>query len=156
MVTDLASARRALTEVIDQGEGNPASMYDVDGDLAHYYRFEQVAVDRTYLRRDTAGAPSGPSLGVDYTAVFPMVANPKSDEYRDPDLRNASRAANRMWSLVLRQVEIACNGQPAALLPAVHTMFRLRDRMLLLLANPMPDHPGRNAGPTFEWDLPDE
>ena len=54
------------------------------------------------------------------------------------------------------QVEIACNGQPAALLPAVHTMFRLRDRMLLLLANPMPDHPGRNAGPTFEWDLPDE
>jgi hypothetical protein len=156
VVTDLASARRALTEVVDQGEGNPASMYDVDGDLAHYYRFQQIAADRVYLGQDAPGDPTGPPLGVDYTAVFPMAANPKSDEYGDSDLREAARAANRTWSMVLRQVESACNGHPAALMPAVHAMFRLRDQMLVLLANPHPDHPGRNAGPTFEWHPTDE
>jgi hypothetical protein len=31
-------------------------------------------------------------------------------------------------------------------------MFKLRDAALVLLANPLSDHPGRNAGPTFAWD----
>jgi hypothetical protein len=31
-------------------------------------------------------------------------------------------------------------------------MFKLRDQALVLLANPLASHPGRNAGPTFEWD----
>jgi hypothetical protein len=37
---------------------------------------------------------------------------------------------------------------------AVHSMFKLRDQALVLLANPLPDHPGRHAGPTFEWSAP--
>jgi hypothetical protein len=36
----------------------------------------------------------------------------------------------------------------------VHTMFRLRDAMLVLLGNPMPGHDGYHAGPTFEWTEP--
>ncbi len=59
--------------------------------------------------------------------------------------------ANREWSLLLIQIDEAFNGTPAALIPAVHTMFRLRDAMLVLLANPMPGHEGYHAGPTFEW-----
>jgi hypothetical protein len=41
-------------------------------------------------------------------------------------------------------------------LPAVHSMFRLRDLMLPLLASPLPNHPDHHAGPSFEWDLPEE
>jgi Ferritin-like len=151
-VSDLASARRALAEIVEQGEGEMYSMYDDDGDLAHYFRFQQLKYGRAYLPSDDAGIPSGPPVSVDFDAAYPMLANPRNADYADPELRAASDKANRAWSELLRQIERAFNGEPAELVPAVHTMFRLRDAMLVLLANPVADHPGRHAGPTFEWE----
>jgi hypothetical protein len=80
-----------------------------------------------------------------------MLANPRNEDYADRDLRAASDAVNRTWCELLRQIEDAFNGQPGELVPAVHSMFKLRDQSLVLLANPLPGYPGRNAGPTFEW-----
>lgn len=155
-VKDLASAIAVLTEIVDQGEGDLASMYDADGDLGHYYRFKQIASDRIYLPADDAGEPSGPPIGVDYGAAYPMIANPRGDDYADPELRSASDAVNRTWSGLLRDIEAGFNGRPEALLAAVPAMFRLRDQALVLLANPLPGggpkYPTtRHAGPTFEW-----
>lgn len=161
-VKDLASAIAALTEIVDQGEGDLASMYDDDGDLGHYYRFKQIACDRAYLPADEAGEPSGPPIGVDFGAVYPMIANPRGDDYADPELRAASDAVNQTWSRLLRGIEAGFNGRPEALLAAVPAMFRLRDQALVLLANPLPANPLpdrddpvdpaiRHAGPTFEW-----
>jgi Ferritin-like len=150
-VTDLASARAALTEIVDQGEGDQASMYDSDGDLGHYFRFKQLKYGRSYLPLDDAGTPSGPEIEIDWTAAYPMIANPRGDDYADPELRAASDAANRTWSGLLSQLEAAFNGVPEALLAAVPAMFSLRDLALVLLANPLPCGGGRHAGPTFEW-----
>jgi hypothetical protein len=152
LVSDLDSARAALHEIVEQGEGDMGSMFDDDGDLAHYYRFRQLEYGRSYRRSDDGGPPTGTPVEVDYDAVYPMVANPRGEEYRSPGLRAASADANRTWSELLLQLEAAFRGRPEALLPAVHSMFKLRDQSLVLLANPMPDHPGRNAGPTFEWN----
>lgn len=152
VVSDLASARAALNEIVEQGEGDMGCMFDEDGDLAHYYRFQQLKYGRSYRRSDDAGPPTGPPVEVDYRAVYPMIANPRGEEYGSPGLRAASARANRTWSELLLQLDAAFNGRPEALLPAVHSMFKLRDQSLVLLANPMPDHPWRNAGPTFEWD----
>jgi len=148
----LASARRALAEVVEQGEGEMASPYDEDGDLAHFYRLEQLKYDRSYLRSDTVGTPTGPSVGVDFRAVYPMIPNPREADYADPDLRAASATANRAWIRLLEQTDNAFDGAPSNLIPAVHTMFRLRDAMVVLLANPLPDSDGHHAGPTFEWE----
>ena len=123
-----------------------ASMYDDDGDLAHYFRFQQLKHDRAYRRRRPGHADRRP-MGVDFDAVYPMIANPTHRDYADPELRAASDAANRTWSVLLLQIDEAFNGDPAALVPAVHTMFKLRDQMLVLLANPLPDHPGRTRRP---------
>ena len=150
-VTDLASARAALTEIVDQGEGDQASMYDKEGDLGHYFRFKQLKYGRSYLPLDDAGTPSGPEIDVDWTAAYPMLANPRGDDYADRGLRAASNAANRTWSELLRQLEAAFNGFPEALLTAVPAMFSLRDRALVLLANRLPRCDRRHAGPTFEW-----
>lgn len=152
IVTDLASAHAALDEIVDQGEGDPSSMYDADGDLAHYFRFQQLKYNRSYRPSDNAGLPTGPPIGVDFEAVYPMIANPRGADYTDPELRAASDAANRTWSDLLRQLEASFNGRPEALLTAVPTMFRLRDQSLVLLANPLPSDRQRHAGPTFEWD----
>jgi hypothetical protein len=151
-VDDMASARASLTEIVDQGEGDMHSMYDDDGDLAHYFRFKQIKHNRAYRATDDAGDPTGPELGVDFDAVYPMVANPRKADYADPDLRAAADAANRTWSLLLEQIDASFTGRPDALVPAVHSMFKLRDQALVLLANPLPDGLGRHAGPTFEWD----
>jgi hypothetical protein len=153
-VNDLASAVAALEEIVEQGEGDMGSMYDGDGDLAHYFRFQQLSHNRAYQESDDPQAPTGAPMGVDYDAVYPMIANPRNQDYVDPELRAASDAANRTWSRLLLQIEDSFSGNPPALIPAVHTMFKLRDQALVLLANPLPDHPGRNAGPTFEWSAP--
>jgi hypothetical protein len=151
IVTDLESACRALDEVTEQGEGEMTSAFDADDDLAHYYRFEQLKYGRSYQAGDGVGIPTGPPVEVDFDAVYPMLPNPRLDEFTDPDLRAIVEQANRQWSLLLIQIDEAFDGSPAALIPAVHTMFRLRDAMLMLLANPMPGHSGYHAGPTFEW-----
>ncbi|HET9872489.1 MAG TPA: ferritin-like protein [Propionibacteriaceae bacterium] len=151
IVTDLDSACRALEEVVEQGEGDMSEAFDADDDLAHYYRFEQLKYGRSYQPGDGVGLPTGPPVEVDFTAVYPMLPNPRLDEYADPDLRAAAERCNRQWSELLTQIDEAFNGFPARLIPAVHTMFRLRDAMLVLLGNPMPGHQGYHAGPTFEW-----
>ena len=151
-VHDMAAARGALEEIVEQGEGDVHSMFDDYGDLAHYFRFKQIKHNRAYLDSDDAGDPTGPELDVDFGTVYPMVANPRTADYADPDLQAASRAANRTWSLLLEQIEASFTGRPEELVPAVHSMFKLRDQALVLLANPLPDRPGRHAGPTFEWE----
>jgi len=151
IVTDLASARNALQEIVEQGEGDMGSIYDDDGDLAHYYRFKQIKHGRAYTGA-AVGDPTGPPVAVDYDSIFAMIANPRSEDYTDPDLRAASDAVNRTWSELLLQIEASFNGAPEALLPAVHSMFKLRDEAIVLLANPLAGHAGRTAGPTFEWD----
>jgi Ferritin-like len=151
VVTDLDSACRALEEVVEQGEGDMSSAFDADDDLAHYYRFEQLKYGRVYTPGDGVGLPTGPRVEVDFRAVYPMLPNPRLEEYPDPALRAAGERANREWSVLLTQIDEAFDGSPAALIPAVHTMFRLRDAMLVLLGNPMPGHQGYHAGPTFEW-----
>lgn len=150
-VRDMASARAALEEIVEQGEGEVRSMYDDAGDLAHYFRFKQIQHGRAYRDSDDAGDPTGEPIAVDYDAVYPMAANLRGADFADPDLRAASDAANRTWSLLLEQIEDSFTGTPEALVPAVHSMFRLRDQALVLLANPLPGRPGRHAGPTFEW-----
>jgi hypothetical protein len=130
-------------------------MFDADGNLAHYFRFQQLKYNRAYRRSDNAGLPSGPPIGVDFEAVYPMIANPRGADYTDPELRAASDLANRTWSDLLRQLEAGFNGRPELLLTAVPTMFRLRDQSLVLLANPLPGDGRRHAGPTFEWDHAD-
>jgi hypothetical protein len=155
-VTDLASACAALAEVIEQGEGEMTSPYDGDGDLAHYYRFQQVKYNRSYRPEDSIGLPTGPAVGVDFAAAYPMLPNPRLADLTDLELRSATETANRMWSRLLLQIDEAFDGQPEMLLPAVHTMFKLRDAMLVLLANPLPGHDGHHAGPTFEWLDPEQ
>jgi hypothetical protein len=84
------------------------------------------AATMTGAPSDAAGTPSGPEFDGDWTAVYPMIANPRGDDYADP---GAARRLGR--------------GQP--------DLVSLRDQALVLLANPLPCGGGRPAGPTFEW-----
>lgn len=157
VVRDLKTARAALEQVVEQGEGDTHSLFDEEGDLAHFFRYMEVKYERRYLpdqkdaiRRGHFPKPEGEPFPVDYQAVYPMLPDPKTEDF-EGEIREASEAFNRIYSHLLRQIQRAFSGEPALLLPAVGTMFELKYKAQELIRTPLPSHPGHNAGPTFEY-----
>lgn len=150
-VTGLESALDAIGLISAQGEGLGGGIYDGAGELAHYYRFQQIQLGRYYVKGDSPDDPTGPAFDVDWTAVYPMMKNASLEDYpKGSELRKAAREFNESYAGFLRFLTKAFNGQPDLLLEAVPWMFRLRDEISRLIRNPVPDRPGVNAAPTFE------
>jgi Ferritin-like len=150
-VTSRDTAVRALTLIAEQGEGLGGGIYDAEDELAHYYRFEQLKLQRYYQQGDKPGTPTGPPLTVDWQAAYPVKEDPRLRDYpKDSELRAAATEFNEQYAGFLATLTKAYNGQPGLLLEAVWEMFRIRDTMTRLIRNPIPGRPGLNAGPTFE------
>lgn len=158
MVHDLDSARAALGEIMEQGEGLDHTIFDGDDrfgqvdELAHYFRFHEVMSGRRYLPSDTpAGGPTGPELPVDWTARYPMQLDPKVKPYRrQPEVHRLMTEFNRVYSTLLRQLHGAFNGRPALLRDAVPLMYDLKYRAQALMAIPTGKADGSTVGPSFE------
>jgi hypothetical protein len=176
-VTDLESAKEAIRIISEQGEGYSEGIYNAEGELSHYYRFQQLLLGRYYQDGDkpyqpddsedlvdpgfTVGAetgPSGPVLHVDWDSVYPIKKNAVLDDYhRAPELDKAACAFDTAYKAFLGRLTEAFKGQPNLMLEAVPDMFRLRDLMTQLIHNPIPGS-NENAAPTFfqEQGVPEE
>jgi hypothetical protein len=143
------SAVHAIQEIIDQGEGLPHQLFDNDGDLGHFFRFDQIQRGRRYQKGDEPDQPTGAPLPVDYGRVYPMISDPSLDDYNG-ELRAAAENFNVIYSALLLKVQEALCGKPEKLIPAVGEMFTLKYQALELLKNPIPGST-YHAGPTFEW-----
>jgi len=151
VVTDLPSALAALRLIAEQGEGLGGGIYDAEGELAHYHRFRQLQIGRYYQKGDQPGHASGPPLDIDWDAVYPVTKNARLKDYPDrSELHAAAREFNESYAAFLGFVTLAYTGLPQLLLEAVWRMFRLRDGMNRLIRNPIPQHDGMHAAPTFE------
>ena len=158
-VHDLGSALAALELIVDQGEGLDHTIHEgprpVGSDLAHYFRFRQIALGYHYRESDVANAPpTGPQLVVDWDAVLPMRDDPSVAELPPgSDVRRLSEAFNHTYGALLTCLHRAFNGKQDQLLAAVPLMYDLRYRAVALMRIPCgPD--GRTAGPSFEWPPP--
>jgi hypothetical protein len=150
-VSDLASARRAINLIAEQGEGLGGGIYDDETELAHYYRFEQIFLGRYYNPHDKPDAPTGPELAIDWDAVYPIKTNARLEDFPEgSELHAAASEFNRIYADFLALITRAYNGAPELLLEAVAEMFRLRDKVNLLMRNPIPGAGGINGAPTFE------
>ncbi|NTJ44316.1 hypothetical protein G6L28_17105 [Agrobacterium larrymoorei] len=151
-VHDLDSAIDAINLVIEQGEGEGGGIYDGGSDeLAHYYRFEELAKGRYYQRGDEPGKPTGPQLTVEWDAAYPIKPDVKlADIPEHSELHAAAAAFNTRYGEFLALLTQAYNGKPELLLKAVPIMFEFRNLMFDLIRNPLPGHPGLHGGPTFE------
>jgi Ferritin-like len=153
-VDGLDSARSAIRLISEQGEGFGGGIYDEEGELAHYYRYQQILKRRYYQTGDKPGVPTGPELDTDWEAVYPVKTNPRLVDYPDgSELHAAAQAFNQQYAEFLRFLTQAYTGSPQLLIQAVQEMFRLKDRMTRLIHNPIPGDGGVNAGPTFEVAL---
>jgi hypothetical protein len=154
-VHDCASAHAAITEIVEQGEGEvtfpPAGeKFDADQDLAHFYRFNELQRRRRYKEDDEPANPTGPAIDLDLDAVYPMKPNPRVADYATPELRELAQACNAVWTRLLGQINAALNGSPDVLGVAVGTMFDLKYAACELLRIPLPGDEQFHAGPTFE------
>lgn len=151
-VTDIQSARQAISLIIEQGEGFGGGIYNDEHELAHLYRFEQLRKQRYYQKGDRPGNPTGPELTVDWSAVFPIKKNARLTDYPESsELHAAAIAFNGAYAEFLDLLTRAYNGKPELLLTqAVPCMFELRNRINQLIRNPIPGLEGVNAAPTFE------
>ncbi len=158
-VTDLRTALLALRVIVDQGEGIDHTIFDgdhvvfgQDQELAHYFRFQEIALGRYYRRGDTVrSGPTGPVLPVRWDQVYPMRPNPKPEDYPEgSELRRRSDRFDRTYSSLLDQLHSAFNGDPELLVPAVWQMFDLKYQAQALIQNEIPGREGVHAGPSFE------
>lgn len=143
-------AVRAMEEIVDQGEGLPHNLFDNDGDLGHFFRFDQIQRERRYRQGDKPEQPTGAPFPVDYARVYPMLRDPRLHDYPDGELRRGAERFNAIYSSLLVRLQDAFDGAPERLIPAVGLMFSMKYQAIELVKNPIPGTPF-HAGPTFEW-----
>ena len=153
VVTDLESAIAAIDLISEQGEGRAGRIYDTEGELSHFYRYEQLKLKRYYQKGDKPHNPSGGAVKVDFNAVYPIKANAKIEDYAgSAELTNAAKAFNGYYKDFLAKINKAFNGHPHLLILAIGGMFKLKEAAQKLIKNPIPGSPGTNAAPTFQMD----
>ena len=149
-VHDIDTALAALELIAEQGEGINDHIFDDDGEIAHYYRFHQLVAGRYYQEGDTAHAPTGGPVAVDWSGVHPVRRNARLADFPAGPLRDTAATFNLDYARFLQSLTRAFGGAPELFIPAVGEMFRLKDSFGQLVRSPLGN--GENAAPTFEID----
>jgi hypothetical protein len=83
-----------------------------------------------------------------------MRPNPRTTDHPEgSDIRVAQERFNTTYCLLLKQLEEACNGDPARLGDTVGTMYQVKAQAQALMTMPLEDGTV-TAGPTFEYVPP--
>ena len=144
-IQNLADVESALERIKEQGEGTAQSPFAdaFDGELAHYYRFEQIAMEKLIVRAPDGKARWGGPL-VFPTGLLPMAPVPKGGH---PP--NVSRPFDEQFSAMLEGLQRAWdNGDAQSLTEAVDIMRKLKTLAQNLMKQPLPSGQG-NYGPSF-------
>lgn len=150
-VADLESAQAAIRLIAEQGEGIGGGIFDYEGEISHYYRFQQLKLGRFYQPGDRPDHPSGGPVDVDWDAVYLVKTNARLANYPEgSEVRAAALEFNGFYGSFLELITRAFSGQPQLLIEAVGEMFRLKEAAYQLTRNPIGGTRGVNAAPTFE------
>jgi hypothetical protein len=159
VVHDRDSALKAIEEVKEQGEGTGASPFDLDTAIlteegrepAHYFRFKQLQLGRSYQSGDTLrSGPTGPLIRVRFESVFPIAKNTKLSNYESASpIYCALEKFCDSYAALLAGIESAFNGDRTKLVDATARMFSLKNQALALARTPNTRESGTNVGLVF-------
>ena len=152
VVTDQASAVKALTVIIDQGEGTSTDPEEIFGtDWAHYYRYLQIQKGKKLEPAPGQTPPytfSGAPIVLDPTGVYPVPVDPSAKNY-NPAQVIANSTFNYTYTSLLKSLHDTLNGQPDRLDTAIGLMMSLKQLAKGMMAG---GADGRTfTGPTFEY-----
>jgi hypothetical protein len=152
-VNGYADAHQAIQDIVSEGEGTKTSPLDFQGDVAHYYRFAEIFNNQVLTK---ANNPKGfawtGTLGVDWNAVYPAIADPESHDFsKDPPAAQAAQdQCDEAFTRLVQELQRAVKGETGRLGNAVRAMFDLRmaakHALTVLLAVPT-----QVAGPSFRY-----
>lgn len=148
-------AIRAIDIIIEQGEGTEVSPIDFEGEIAHYYRFEELYVGRR-LQKDPSEKSgysfSGPEIPFDPGNVWPIEPNTKASMFAKGSAeRRRVDEFNSSYQSLLNGLHDTFNGNPDHLNNTIGLMFDVKLYGEKLCASPFPGKKGRNIGPPFEF-----
>lgn len=148
-------AVNAINIIVEQGEGTSISPLDQDGEIAHYYRFEELFKGKKLIKDDTAPngfSFSGPDIPFNPDDVYPLFPNTKiamlptgSEEW------NRMKQFNTSYFSLLQGLHKTFNGDPAGLDNTIGIMYDLKLTAEKLCATPFPGKEGYTIGPSFEY-----
>jgi hypothetical protein len=149
-IDGIESVRKAWQLIAEQGEGYGGTIYDHEGELAHYYRFQQLKLGRYYQKGDQPDHPTGATFDLDFNRVYKIRSNARLEHYpQRSELYAAAVDFANTYKGFLGLIAQAYSGQPRKLRDAVAWMFAIKDKALTLIRNPIPGTSGVNAAPIF-------
>jgi hypothetical protein len=162
-VSSLADAVKALTIIVEQGEGTRTTPVEVDGtDYAHFYRFQQIQKGRELEKVPGPPSPdpddgwtfSGPAIPFDPEGVYPAPSDPAQAHYAGrAKLENDN--FNYAYTSLLKMLHTLFNGGATDenFRLAITLMMSLKGQARAMMSGiPNPDPVfGYIVGPSFEY-----
>ena len=151
-VTDIDSARAAIREIQEQGEGasplNPEDGYD---ELAHYYKFAEIVNGRQIEITSEGFSYTGPVIEFDPDGVYPMMDDPELENIPSNTMAyQFAKEFNASYKTLLMSLHDVFNGKPENLRQAIGLMFTLTVQATRLMETKIYPDSEMTAGPGFE------
>jgi hypothetical protein len=149
------NALDAINIIIEQGEGTTISPLDPEGEIAHYYRFEELYKGKKLVKNSSA--PNGFSFtGADIPFVAADVYNlfPNTKTAMLPagtEARRRMDAFNTSYYSLLAGLHRTFNGEPKHLDDCLGLMYDIKLYAEKLCGMDFPGKTGYNVGPSFEY-----
>ncbi|HEY3841439.1 MAG TPA: ferritin-like protein [Bryobacteraceae bacterium] len=151
-ITGPDSAARGIDLIKLEGEGTSTDPFQSPGDLAHFYKFGEIAAGKAIIKTPTGYAYGGAPIPFDSSGVWPLRPNCKIADYA-PDTQARTRITDFAYnySNLLNALHNAFNTDPSQLDAAIGLMYDLRVLSAALMQTADPTKPGFNVGPSFEY-----
>jgi Ferritin-like len=155
-VEGLADAMAAVSEVSQQGEGRvhvtnltgDELLFHQPGEVAHYYRFQQILAEHFYDRgSDLTLRPSGPRLPVYWSAVYKIRPLPDKDSTGPAGLAELLTSFDATYTDLMKAIHKGFNGEPKVLTEATQIMKTLDYETVALMQVDVGN--GETCGPPF-------
>jgi hypothetical protein len=135
-----------------QGEGTSTDPFQSPGNLAHFYKFGEIAAGKKLIKTPDGYAYGGDPIPFDSSDVWPLRPNCKI-----ADFPVGSQARTRItqfaynYANLLNSLHHVFNGDAGQLDTAIGLMYDLRVLSAALMQTADPAHPSLNVGPSFEY-----
>jgi rubrerythrin len=160
VVTDVPTAQRAISTIVEQGEGTSTSPEEVVGShYAHYYRFMQIQKGHLLVKVPDAPPPqpkyayTGTAVPFDPTGVYAVPTNPALPPGYPAGSAQAfaNNNFNYTYTSLLRALHDLVNGKATQnqINRTIGLMMSLKGQAKAMMAG-IPN-PAVHAGPSFEY-----
>ncbi len=145
----------AIDIIIEQGEGTSISPLDPEGEIAHYYRFEELYKGKKLVKDPSAPngfSFTGPDIPFNANDVYPLFPNTKTAMLAaGTEARRRMDAFNASYYSLLAGLHRTFNGEPKHLDDCLGLMYDIKLYAEKLCGMEFPGKAGYNVGPSFEY-----